>query len=1260
MNIDRLFSQGLEYENAGQVKLAADCYHKILEVDPKHVPSLTRLGIQALNRGDSREAGVMIKWARKLAPDDPDVASAWNALRGASAAPTTPDPTAFQATPQIPDNSPLNILFLQNSPCIRNYKMATALRAKGHRVSLGYTIKLLSQRYPGLSDDTYDENICIRSYRQLWDMSKNFDLIHSHNEPDELTVAALAGDCPVIHDTHDLISLRANNDPGLAYFEGIANRGAHGRIATTPFQEREIMNMYGPKNPGLVFYNYASQADLPRIFHPKLSARDGQVHFVYEGGLSESAHRDFRDIFVEMAVRGMHVHIYPASWSDKLAAFFSRHKRIRYNKPVSPKVLMEEMTRYDIGIIPWNLEKGNKRFLDSTIANKLFEYLAAGLPVATSRLQSYEDFFERTPVGVTFDSVQELVETHVPRLLEMAKTIDFSRHVYTFESEIQRVEEFYRHVLENGNRQTAIAVKKASDCWPGKGQRKQEAAIFRSDSSVRQVCDPAIQHAFDRFSRWLIDYGWDGYDPYDIEDFIMNLESQGQKISSGEKKTIRAAGKEDPMGVRKKLNIPRKRIAKGLGLLTTGWARLYKVTGKDEYLREASKLAQWLMDNPSQGYANLCWGYPFDWQSVIFIPKHTPSAVVSTVVGDGLWELFSITRDEKYLEACASICRFITNDLNRDDMGNGGLCFSYTPIDDYHVHNANLFCGEFLARIGKELNNPEWLDLASRIADYAMAEQNPDGSIFYWGRVQNQNNPDHLDHYHTGFEIRCLFKLYQYLNSEKIRNCYERYLDFYQRNFLDPSGLPKQNPKKSLPVNIHGAAECILLNSMLSPEHKKCLETADRALKWTIKHMQTKEGWFAHLWSPNKRVEAPYLRWGQAWMLRAWSEYYSTKHPSQKKNCKKNQVKKVKPKVCHVGGAHSVHVADVVKELHRKGYEQCVISYFPVEKSITIPEVPVYHFPYRDYTKPEWNKYGMEERLLKFIDAVIDSENPDIAHGHSLTYSCIPLSLIRNRYHIPIIVSPWNTNTIDYPDPIANYYEKKCLEYTEYVLEGLHSRFKKFQSYYGNLKDEQFVLFKYLVDLSIYDKNPRKIISTPSILSARVMSASYRQDLLIKALPKLIRCYPNLKVTLLIGQSPEQGRPFFKKMYRLAEDMNVMNNCRFVDRSLNMNEFSTLINKHAIIYTSATHGSVFSATNLQAMYSGGIAISQENEDLDILMHGENYLQTKMNEEDVLCTLLYAVDNISLLQKKFIKNNRFLKMYDKEHMLKNLIECYKKL
>jgi len=742
----------------------------------------------------------------------------------------------------------LNILFVQDSPCIRNYKMAAALGERGHKVSLAYTIRRLSERYPGLSDNVYKENIHIQHYRQLWDISKYYDVVHCHNEPDVLTVAALAGEAPVIHDTHDLISLRANNDANLGYFEGIANRGAHGRVYSTPYQMEEAKNLYGVDGPSLVFYNYASSSDLPQKYLPKLSRNDRNIHFVYEGGVGGIGHRDFNDLFVQMSMGGFHVHIYPATYNQEQDQYFSQFKNIHYNAPVSPKKIMEEMTQYDFGIIPFNIEKGNKRFLDSTIANKLFEYLASGLPVVASPLKSYINYFQQNKVGITFNNVQDIID-NIDLLKNMTETVDFSQHVYTFEKEIHKVEEFYEQVIKNTPRRVATLSVQSEDQ------------------------NNLIPAATDRLISWIKKNGWDGYDPYDIQDYFIQQEKNNLPLSEQKKQDIATLAELSPVGVREELGIEKKRNAKALGLLTTAWSRLYKVTEKTEYLDEAKTIADWLINNPSQGYKNLCWGYPFDWQSVIFIPKGTPSAVVTTTVGYGMWELYTITHQKKYLVACESICHFITEDLIMDDMGANGVCFSYTPIDDYHIHNSNLFCGEFLARVGKEVENIKWLKLAERTADYALAEQNADGSLFYWGRIQNHNSPNHLDHYHSGFEIRCLYHLTQHLQLEKIKFGYLKYLKFYLQNYFLPDGTPKINPQNAYPVNIHGAAEGILLLSTIASEHQKLFDMAQKTLMWTINHMQTPEGWFGHLWSPDKRVDAPYLRWGQGWMLRAISEY---------------------------------------------------------------------------------------------------------------------------------------------------------------------------------------------------------------------------------------------------------------------------------------------------------------------------------------------------------------------------------------------------
>ena len=431
LNLINLYQEDQRWQEAA-IKL--EKYIEKYDQDPK---LYNQLGVIYLEIGNTEKARVVLAKSLELNPSQEIVKESLKALENKNDTPKA----EFS-------KNPLNILFVQEAPCIRNYKMTNALRSRGHRVSLAYTKARLSQMYKGLRDDVYNECIHLTSHRHLWDITSNYDIIHCHNEPDILTVAALAGDAPVVHDTHDLISLRANGDPNLSYFEGVANRGSAGRVYTTPYQLEEAKRLYGVNGHSLVLYNYVSESDLPTNYHPKLSDLDGQVHIVYEGGIGGNTHRDFHSLFVDLASQDIHIHIYPSFYSQEIAQYFSKHKNIHYNHPISPKQIIEEMTQYDYGIIPFNIERGNKRFLDSTIANKLFEYTAAGLPVITSPLKTYIDYFKHNPVGITFENDKDIIE-NIPKLKRIEKRTDFSKQIFTYENEIIKLETFYGNIIND-------------------------------------------------------------------------------------------------------------------------------------------------------------------------------------------------------------------------------------------------------------------------------------------------------------------------------------------------------------------------------------------------------------------------------------------------------------------------------------------------------------------------------------------------------------------------------------------------------------------------------------------------------------------------------------------------------------------------------------------------------------------------------------------------------------------------------------------
>ena len=385
---------------------------------------------------------------------------------------------------------------------------------------------------------------------------------------------------------------------------------------------------------------------------------------------------------------------------------------------------------------------------------------------------------------------------------------------------------------------------------------------------------------------WLDGQGWMGYDPYDLKGtrLFLNLTRPGENLSFPLRVLRRALlilENRWPLTARRVLGVKKEFNSKGMGLFARAYLDLYQATGRPQYQEKALFCLKWLENNPSSGYEGFCWGYPFDWQSAVFIPRGTPSAVVSSVVGDAFWRAYQIFGEQRYLEVCESICRFFLNDLNQDQIDSDTVCFSYTPLDDFHVHNANLFVAEFLIRVGKELDRTEFLQGGKKAAAYALREQNSDGSLYYWGQVQNHHSPDHIDHYHSGFEIRALFKIWNWTMEDRYLEAAKKYYRFYVERLIqrgDGVAQPKMKPDALYPVDIHSCAEAILCNSTVAPEFGEALDLLPDLSAWIIPAMQTTKGWFIYRIlggeRGERRVEIPYMRWGQAWMLNALAAYY--------------------------------------------------------------------------------------------------------------------------------------------------------------------------------------------------------------------------------------------------------------------------------------------------------------------------------------------------------------------------------------------------
>jgi len=67
------------------------------------------------------------------------------------------------------------------------------------------------------------------------------------------------------------------------------------------------------------------------------------------------------------------------------------------------------MIQHDYGWAGFNVAK-NKERNDVALANKLFEYVASGLPVLSFPHKAQKEFMEKNKMGLVFEDVDELDE----------------------------------------------------------------------------------------------------------------------------------------------------------------------------------------------------------------------------------------------------------------------------------------------------------------------------------------------------------------------------------------------------------------------------------------------------------------------------------------------------------------------------------------------------------------------------------------------------------------------------------------------------------------------------------------------------------------------------------------------------------------------------------------------------------------------------------------------------------------------------------
>ena len=96
-------------------------------------------------------------------------------------------------------------------------------------------------------------------------------------------------------------------------------------------------------------------------------------------------------------------------------------------------------------------------------------------------------------------------------------------------------------------------------------------------------------------------------------------------------------------------------------------------------------------------------------------------------------------------------------------------------------------------------------------------------------------------------------------------------LDYYKTNLFLGDGTPRLRNDSTYPVDIHSSAQTIITFAELVDFDSQLIEMAYKVADWSIANMQDTTGYFYYRKYKYRMNTMPYIRWGQAWMLRALS-----------------------------------------------------------------------------------------------------------------------------------------------------------------------------------------------------------------------------------------------------------------------------------------------------------------------------------------------------------------------------------------------------
>jgi hypothetical protein len=375
---------------------------------------------------------------------------------------------------------------------------------------------------------------------------------------------------------------------------------------------------------------------------------------------------------------------------------------------------------------------------------------------------------------------------------------------------------------------------------------------------------PSLTQGLEALRRWIETRQFAGYEPFDL---LNSPYLSGAWARKGLPAILlMQAGKRFAgLQLRQALKIPPSRNPKALGLCLSAYCDLAQA-GYD-VSAEAAWLKNELIRLRSPQEVEYCWGYDWDYVSLRGprLPAFAPNCIASYFCATAMMEMHRVFSDSDALQIAESVARFLVSRLHRSFESAEEVCFSYTPNNKTLIYNSSALTAVFLARIGTLRENQEYLSLANKAMVFLERGQLENGG-WYYGQLRRQR---WIDGFHTSYNVCALLDYQRITGDRAFQDAMLLGHRYYQTTFFTREGAPKYFHDRTFPIDIHACSQAILHFVAFSSVDPQALELAQRTFRWTMRNMAAPDGAFYYQRHRYWTNPALYMRWGQAWMLRA-------------------------------------------------------------------------------------------------------------------------------------------------------------------------------------------------------------------------------------------------------------------------------------------------------------------------------------------------------------------------------------------------------